>query len=225
MGLIDRAVPIFEKKYNYKLTVISAGSGQALAMGRLGKVDAIFSHLPEEEEKFIKDGYGISRIPFAFNHFILVGPLENPAGIENGISLEGAFKRIYEKSSIFISRGDYSGTHKKELEIWKNIGLNPAGKKWYLEAGVGMGQTLVTSSEKSAYTLSDITTFQKMRKNLKLKIITEDHNHRNIYSLIIVNGTDPRKASVLKEFILSEDFKNIILQSGRVEGKETLHPY
>ncbi len=224
-GLIDRAIPSFEKRYNYKLTVIPAGSGQALSMGRLGKVDAIFSHLPQEEENFIKKGFGTLRIPFAFNYFILVGPLENPAGIEKEITMKQAFKRIYENGSLFISRGDHSGTHMKELEIWKSIGLNPEGKRWHLEVGVGMGQALITASEKSAYTLSDITSFFKMKKRLKLKIIAEESNLKNIYSLIIVKGTDPEKASILREFALSEDFKKIILQSGRVDGNETLFPY
>lgn len=225
LGLVDRVTLLFEKKYNFKLKVIPVGSGQALSMGRLGKVDAIFSHLPEEEENFIKEGFGTLRIPFAFNYFILVGPPQNPAKIEKGSSMEEAFKKIYERGSLFISRGDHSGTHIEELEIWKSIGLSPEGKRWYLEAGVGMGQALVTASEKSAYTLSDITTFIYMKRRLKLMKITEDRNIKNIYSLLIVKGIEQNKASILKEFVLSEDFKKIILDLGRVEGEQTLFPY
>ncbi len=224
-GFIDKAIKLFEKENDFKLNVIPTGSGQALAMARLGKVDAIISHIPEEEENFIKEGFGISRIPFAFNHFILVGPPENPAGIESRISMREAFKKIYENGSIFVSRGDNSGTHFREMEIWKSVGLNPKGEKWYLELGIGMGQALITASEKSAYTLSDITTFLRMKKRLNLKIILEDRNLKNIYSLIIVKGTDPEKASILEKFFLSEELKKIILQSGRVDGIETLFPY
>lgn len=225
LGLVDKVIPLFEKKYNFKLTVIPVGSGQALSMGRLGKVDAIFSHLPQEEENFIKEGFGTLRIPFAFNYFILVGPPINPAGIEKGISMKEAFKKIYDMGSLFISRGDHSGTHIKELEIWKSLGLNPEGKRWYLVAGVGMGQALVTASEKSAYTLSDIATFNKIKKRLNLKLITEDKNLRNTYSLIIVKGIDPEKVSILREFVLSQDFKKLILKAGRVDEEETLWPY
>lgn len=224
-GLIDRIVPLFQKKYNFKLTIIPVGSGQALKMARQGKVDAIFSHIPKEEEKFLREGFGTLRIPFAFNYFVLVGPPENPAKIEYGTSIKSAFKKIYHSKVLFLSRGDFSGTHFKELEIWKNVGLNTEGKEWYLELGVGMGQALITASEKSAYTISDITTFLKMKNRLNLRVITEDRELRNIYSLIIVKGTEQKKASVMKEFVLSEDFKKIVSECGLVDGKETLFSY
>jgi len=224
-GLVDRIIPLFEKNYNFKLTVISVGSGQALEMARRGKVDAIFSHIPQEEDRLLKEGFGISRIPFAFNYFILVGPPENPAKIEKGESLKSAFKKIYNSKALFISRGDNSGTHFKELEIWKLAGIRPGKEKWYLELGVGMGQALITASEKSAYTISDMTTFLKMKNNLNLKIITEDREHKNIYSLIILRGTEGEKVSTLEKFILSEDFKKIISECGIVDGEKTLFPY
>lgn len=224
-GLIDRIIPLFQKKYNFKLTITPVGSGQALKMARQGKVDAIFSHIPQEEEKFLKENFGVLRIPFAFNYFVLVGPPENPAEIEYGISMKSAFKKIYQSRVLFLSRGDFSGTHFKELETWKKAGLNPEGKKWYLELGVGMGQALITASEKSAYTISDMTTFLKMKNRLNLKIITEDRELKNVYSLIIVKGTDQKKKSALEKFVLSEDFKRIILECGLVDGDKTFFPY
>ncbi len=224
-GLIDRIIPLFEKNYNFKLTVISVGSGQALEMAKRGKVDAIFSHMPKEEDKLLKEGLGISRIPFAFNYFILVGPPENPAKIEKGEYLKSAFRKIYKSKALFISRGDNSGTHFKELEIWKLAGINPRKEKWYLELGVGMGQALITASEKSAYTISDMTTFLKMKNRLNLKIITEDREQKNIYSLIILKGIERDRASTLEKFILSENFQKIVLECGIVDGEKTLFPY
>ncbi len=224
-GLVDEFIKFFKKRYGINLTVIPVGSGQALTLGRLKKVDAIISHLPEEEEKFMKEGFGIFRLPFAYNYFILVGPRDDPARAGNETTMMGAFKKIYEKKALFVSRGDYSGTHFQELGIWKSADLIPKGQKWYMELGIGMGQALIASSEKSAYTLTDKTTYLKIKDKLKLKIILDSNELKNIYSLIIIRGVESEKIHLLKDFFLSDELKRIIEIKGRIKDERTIFPF
>lgn len=196
-GLWDYLGPVFEKKYNLRVDFIYAGTGIALEYGRRGDVDLVIVHSKEEEEKFVNEGYGIKRIPFAYNHFIIVGPKNDPASIKS-MTPEEAFKHLYERQKEpFISRGDNSGTHNKEKAIWKSAGYDydkvRKSGKWYIESGKGMGPLLLMASEKQAYALSDIATFTAYKGKLDLeKIISGGEIMLNVYSVIACN---PKKNS------------------------------
>ena len=167
-GLWYHLEPKFEKLANVEMDIIYAGTGIALEYGRKGDVDAVIVHDPAAEDKFIAEGYGINRRYFGYNFFLVAGPANDPAGIK-GLSATEAFKKIYEAgiknpdTVKFVSRGDNSGTHSKEKLIWSKAGLKyeevQKSGKWYVEAGKGMGPTLLMGSEMKAYVLADISTF------------------------------------------------------------------
>lgn len=186
-GLLDYLVPIFEKQAGYQVKTISAGTGQALAMGEKGEADVLLVHAPEAEKKLVDNGTVINYQLVMHNDFVIVGPAADPAGIKGKPSAE-AFKAIAQKETAFISRGDDSGTHKKELSIWKKAEVTPAGAKWYQESGQGMGATLLMASEKAAYTLTDRGTYLAQKANVKLQILSEgDKTLLNIYHVMQVN--------------------------------------
>ncbi len=228
-GLWGYLEPMFEKKYNVELDVLYAGSGKALELGRRGDVDVITVHAKAHEEKFVAEGYGVKRIPFAYNYFLIVGPENDPAGIK-GISPEDAFKKLVEKGKAspadvkFVSRGDGSGTHTMEEAIWQSVGytydqVRQAGS-WYIEAGGGMGPTLVMASEKSAYTLTDIGTFVTFKGKLSLVPLVEKGDILlNVYSVIAVNpekikGVNNDMANRLIEFLTSQEIQDLIGKYG-----------
>jgi len=199
-GLWGYLEPVFEKKYDVELDVMYAGTGKALEYGRRGDVDIITVHSQAREEQFIAEGYGIQRVPFAYNYFLIVGPAADPAGIK-GLSPEDAFKKLMDTGSgSFVSRGDDSGTHSKEKAIWKGAGyeyetVQKAGA-WYVEAGTGMGPTLTMASEKRAYTLTDMGTYLAYKGKLELApIVDKGDILLNVYSAIAVN---PEKVNVKK---------------------------
>jgi len=187
-GLLDVLIPIFEKKTGYFVKTIAVGSGQAMAMGQKGEADVLLVHSPDAEKKFVADGYGIHRRLIMHNDFIIVGPSEDSAKIKGLKSASESFKKIDSAKALFLSRGDNSGTHSKEKEIWKAAGINPEGEKWYQQTGLGMGQTLNIANEKKGYTLADRGTYLALKKNLKLDILVEgDTILLNIYHVIEVN--------------------------------------
>lgn len=229
-GFLDKIIPIFEKKTGYLVKTIAVGTGQALALGKKGEVDILLIHSPEEEIKFVKEGYGINRRTFMYNRFILLGPKFNPAKIKQDMNIIEAFKKIAETKSLFISRGDNSGTHIKELSIWRKADINPRGEKWYQETGSGMGQTLSISNEKDGYTLSDRSTYLALKKRLNnLTIFVEkDESLKNYYSVIEVNPKRFKKvngegAKFFSDFIVhSKEIKEIIKFYGLKEYGEPL---
>ncbi|HOD36877.1 MAG TPA: substrate-binding domain-containing protein, partial [Syntrophales bacterium] len=154
-GLLDVLIPIFEKKTGYFVKTIAVGSGQAMAMGAKGEADVLLVHSPAAEKKFMADGNGVERRLVMHNDFIIVGPPSDPAGIRGMKKAAEAFKKIASSGSIFMSRGDKSGTHVKEMDIWKAAGVKYEGEKWYQQTGLGMGQTLAVAAEKKTYTLAD----------------------------------------------------------------------
>lgn len=191
-GLWEYLEPMFEEKYNVELDIMYAGTGRALEYGRRGDVDIITIHSKAREEQFIAEGYGVQRVPFAYNYFLIVGPEADPAGIK-GLNPEEAFKKLMETGSrSFVSRGDDSGTHSKEKAIWKEAGydyeaVRKAGT-WYIEAGSGMGPTLMMASEKQAYTLTDMGTYLAYKGRLELvPIIDKGDILLNVYSAIAIN--------------------------------------
>ena len=191
-GLWEYLEPMFEEKYNVELDVMYAGTGKALEYGRRGDVDIITIHSKAREEQFIAEGYGVQRVPFAYNYFLIVGPEVDLAGIKD-LNPQEAFKKLMEtESGSFVSRGDASGTHSKEKAIWKEAGFDyeavrKAGS-WYIEAGGGMGPTLMMASEKQAYTLTDMGTYLAYKGRLELvPIIDKGDILLNVYSAIALN--------------------------------------
>lgn len=187
-GLLSFILPDFEQKTGIKVKVVAVGTGQALKLGEDGNADVLLVHAPALEEAFMAAGYGVDRQPVMYNDFIIVGPADDPAGIRGAGSAPEAFRRIAESQAVFVSRGDESGTHVKEKDIWKAAGITPAGD-WYRSIGQGMGPTLTTAAEMRAYTLSDRATFLAMKaKGLALETLVEgDANLLNPYSVIAVN--------------------------------------
>src|SRR5450830_1211362 len=158
-GLLTFLVPMFEKSNHVKVKIISVGTGQAITTGRKGDADVLLVHARAQEDLFMADGFGLFRKDVMYNDFIIVGPASDPAKIKDMTDATAAFKKLAASGSIFISRGDKSGTNTKELDIWKAAGITPASKSWYLSAGQGMGEVLMMTDQKQAYTLTDRATY------------------------------------------------------------------
>ncbi len=188
-GLLDVLVPLFETGTGYTVQTIAVGSGQAMKMGEEGNADVLLVHAPASEVTFMDNGFGKDRALVMHNDFIIVGPADDSAAIK-GLPVLAAFKTIYKKGANFVSRGDDSGTHKAELNLWKKADLDPKGAvpAWYLETGQGMGASLTVASEKSAYILTDRATYLANKANLQLDILVEgDQSLLNVYHVIAVN--------------------------------------
>ncbi len=185
-GLLNELLPQFEQKTGIKVDVIAVGTGKALKLAEGGDVDIIFVHAPFAEEEFMRKGFGVDRYEIMHNFFLIAGPPDDPAGIQHKDAVS-AFKAIAEKKYNFISRADESGTHKKEMQLWKAANITPEGS-WYLESGQGMGQTLMIADEKRAYCLTDQATFSAYKKKIALSILVrKDEDLLNPYHLIAVN--------------------------------------
>ncbi|MEM0049511.1 MAG: ABC transporter permease [Candidatus Bathyarchaeia archaeon] len=218
-GLLDAIIPVFERRYNLKVMVISVGSGQALEIAKRGEADIVLVHSRDQELKFIEDGFGVHRVGIMYNDFIIVGPIDDPAGIRGLKSAAEAFRRISKSGSKFISRADMSGTHMMELNIWRSIGIKPASgvDAWYIEANRGMGSVLRMADEMAAYTLIDRATWLTYRNQLnRLVMLVEcDPPLYNPYSLILVNPErkpyiNYRGALTLAVFLISKSGQELI---------------
>jgi tungstate transport system substrate-binding protein len=188
-GLLDVLLPPFEQKYNIKVEVISVGTGAAIQLGKNGDVDAILVHAREAEDEFVKEGYGVNRRDVMYNDFIILGPLDDPAGIVDEEDADLALAKIAnaENSVYFISRGDESGTHMKELSLWKSANIVPEGD-WYLEIGQGMEAALLVANESQGYVLADRGTYLATKDKIELVILAEgDPRLFNPYGIIAVN--------------------------------------
>lgn len=228
-GLLDVLIPIFEEKTGYKVKPIAVGTGQALAMGEKGDADVMLVHAPDSEIQLVEKGAAINRQLVMHNDFIIVGPKNDPAGIKNAKDSVEAFKAIAEKQALFVSRGDDSGTNKKELELWKKAGLGKPEGKWYQSTGQGMGATLDVASEKAAYTLTDRGTYLAKKDKLQLEILKEgDASLLNIYHVMQTNPeyikkNNPNAARMINEqgakafvdFMISPDTQKIIGEFGK----------
>lgn len=229
-GLLDYLLPKFEEETGIDVKVVAVGTGKALQMGKDGDADVLLVHAKESEEEFVEEGYGLGRDDVMYNDFILVGPKEDPLELKENTPnniLEG-LKAISEGDIEFVSRGDDSGTHKKELGIWEEAGIDPEGKDFYIEAGSGMADVLKIANEKNAYTMTDRATYLSMKDTLDLEIIIEgDENLFNQYGVIVVNPEklpeDKRErinvegAKKFKEWLLSEDVQELIGEYGEEE--------
>jgi tungstate transport system substrate-binding protein len=219
-GLLDVLLPIFEKKMGYFVKTIAVGSGQAMAMGQKGEADVLLVHSPVAEKKFVAEGYGINRRLIMHNDYIIVGPSEDPGKVRGIKSTPESFKKIASAKALFLSRSDKSGTHVKEMDIWKATGINPEGEKWYQQTGLGMGQTLNIAAEKKGYTLADRGTYLALKKNLGLDILVEgDAILLNIYHFIEVNPARWPKvngvgAKAFADFMVSKETQDTIKTFG-----------
>lgn len=187
-GLLAILHPPFEQQFNARLDVIAVGTGKALKLGENGDVDVVFVHAPKAELDFIEAGFGLARHAVMHNDFIIVGPADDPAKIKQMNCLTQALAKIQQSQSIFISRGDDSGTHKKELSLWKATNLSVPSSSNYLSVGQGMGAVLRIADDKQAYTLTDRGTFLSQKNKLELVILFEgDLILFNPYHVIMVN--------------------------------------
>jgi len=227
-GLLDVLIPSFEKRYHCQVKVIAVGTGQAIRLARDGNGDVLLVHDRPSEERFIAEGYGLKRLEVMHNEFVVVGPKNDPAGIgvenkrqKKDNKVFAAFKKIYQTKSFFVSRGDDSGTHKKELSIWKQLNLTPLGS-WYFESGTGMEMTLRIANEKNAYCLVDKATWLAHKKEMdSLQILVKDAPILfNPYTVIVVS---PKKfkwvnfklALQFAKFLRGQEGQKIIKNYGR----------
>jgi tungstate transport system substrate-binding protein len=195
-GLLDDLLPRFEAATGLSVKTIAVGSGEALAMGRRGDADVLLVHSKAAEDAFMAEGHGSLRLDVMHNDFVLVGPPSDPAGVRDLATVD-ALKRIAGRGALFASRDDRSGTHARELDLWKRAEISPAGKPWYVATGQGMGETARVASEKRAYTLADRGTFLALGRSLDLAILVEGGTElRNSYRVIVVN---PRKHPKVRE--------------------------
>ena len=233
-GLFDELIPAFEKISGYKVKVIAVGSGEAIKLGEKGEADVLLVHSRKAEGQFVADGYGINRKDVMHNDFIIVGPESDPAKIKGMESAAEAFKAIADSGSIFLSRADDSGTHKKELSIWETAQVKPAGD-WYIETGQGMGETLQIAREKLGYTLTDNATWFATKSSpgsSLVELVKGEKALYNPYGVIAVNpGEHPglkinyKGALAFIDFITGEQGQKIIKEFGIMEyGKPLFYP-
>ena len=220
-GLLDVLLPVFSRRRRVILSKRSLWVQARLwPWDEKGEADVLLVHSPAAEKKFVSEGFGINRKIIMHNDYIIVGPAEDPAKIKGTKSTPEAFKKIASAAALFMSRGDNSGTHAKEKEVWKAAGINPEGQKWYQQTGLGMGQTLNVANEKKGYTLADRGTYLSLKKNLKLDILMEgDAILLNIYHVIEVNPAKWPKvnaagAKAFSDFMVAKETQDIIKTYG-----------
>jgi tungstate transport system substrate-binding protein len=228
-GLLGILQPVFEKDTGIKIKVIAQGTGQAVKTGESGDADVLLIHDRRSEDKFAESGNGIKRIEIMYNYFVIAGPKGDPAGVKaiEGANASKAFAGIEEKKSTFISRGDDSGTNKKELAIWKAENIKPEGQ-WYVSAGKGMGDVLMMASEKKAYTLTDKATYLSMKDKLDLEILLENAKDlKNQYTIIAVNpekhkGINSKGAEKFIKWMISQKALDMINEYGKDKYGQSL---
>jgi tungstate transport system substrate-binding protein len=209
-GLFDHILPLFEKKTGIKVDVVAVGTGAAIEIGKRGDADVVFVHAKEQELKAVEEEFFVNRHDVMYNDFVVIGPSNDPAKIKGMKSAADAFKTIAESGALFVSRGDKSGTHTKELSLWKKTGIEPVGQEWYLEVGQGMEKTQRIADEKRAYTLTDRGTWlaTKDKDKLDMAIVLEgDTILFNQYGVMAVN---PEKNKQVK-FKEAMEFVNWIV--------------
>ncbi len=220
----------FEADTGYTLEITSAGTGAAIGKGRTGDADVLLVHDQASEEAFIEEGYGVERFPFMYNYFVIVGPADDPAGVQDAAEASDAFAAIAEAQAPFISRGDDSGTHKAELRIWEAAGItpDPTVDTWYISAGAGMGAVLNMASEQQAYALTDKATYLSHELRDTLAILKEESEEmKNTYSMIAISpeawpDTNIEGANAFIEWMLSDKATQLINDYGVEEYGQQL---
>jgi tungstate transport system substrate-binding protein len=220
-GLFGHILPRFEQKSGIKVRVVALGTGQALDLARRGDADVVFVHAKAAEEKFLAEGFGIARFPVMYNDFVLVGPKGDPAKVGGGRDITEALRRIQSAQAPFVSRGDKSGTHMAELDLWKVAGveLDKAKGPWYRDTGQGMGPALNTAASMNAYVLADRGTWLAFKNRGELAILVEgDKRLFNQYGVMVVNPA--RHPHVKKD--LGQAFVDWIVSA---EGQQAIADY
>jgi len=230
-GLFGHILPLFKAATGIEVRVVAQGTGQALDTGRRGDADVLFVHAKAQEEKFIADGFGVKRYPVMYNDFVLIGPNSDPAGIKGKSDIAAALQAIKAKGAPFISRGDRSGTHIAELDLWKAAGIDIAKDKgpWYKEIGQGMGAALNTASASNAYVLSDRGTWISFKNRGELTIVVQgDKRLFNQYGVMLVN---PAKHPHVKRELGQAFIDWLVSTAGqkaiadyKIEGKQLFFP-
>ncbi|SOZ37414.1 substrate-binding domain-containing protein [Cupriavidus neocaledonicus] len=228
-GLLKYLLPRFEQKSGVTVKVIAVGSGKAMKMGEMGDVDALLVHARKMEDAFVAAGYGVNRRDVMYNDFIVVGPASDPAGVKGGKDVLAGLRKLAASGSKFISRGDNSGTDVMEKDYWKQLGIEPKGQSWYVNAGLGMGEVLTMAAQMPAYTLSDRATYGAYRAKTGLAVAIEgDPKMFNPYGIIAVNparhpGTNYKDAMKLVDWITSREGQDAIA-GYKVEGEQLFFP-
>lgn len=225
-GFLEYTLKDFEKENNVDVKVVAKGTGEALELGKRKDADILFVHAKQKEEDFINEGYGVDRVEIMYNYFVLVGPKDD---IDNeklkNMNVEDAFKYIKENNLAFVSRGDESGTHTKEISIWEKSGVENSFEN-YSEVGKGMGATLQMASEMNAYTLTDIGTYLATKENLDLDIVKQaDETLKNVYSIVTISDLQENKKIItdkLVNYYKSEKVQNKIKEYGIDKYNEAL---
>jgi tungstate transport system substrate-binding protein len=226
-GLFKHLLPIFEKKTGTQVRVVALGTGQALDMGRRGDADVVFVHARALEEKFVAEGYGVRRHEVMYNDFVVIGPKSDPAKVAGGTNAVRAFQQIYKTKAAFISRGDRSGTHFAELELWKAAAIDIARDKgaWYREIGQGMGPALNTAAGMNAYVLADRGTWLSFKNRADLVIAVEgDRRLFNQYGIILVKGSTKRDmGQAFIDWVISREGQDAIA-AYKIGGQQLFFP-
>ncbi|MFO1433317.1 MAG: substrate-binding domain-containing protein [Candidatus Competibacteraceae bacterium] len=230
-GLFEYLLPIFQKQTGIEVRVVAVGTGQAIQLAERGDADVLLVHHQPSEDKFVKEGHGVKRFDVMYNDFIIVGPKADPAGIRGLHDPVAAMQKIAAAKAAFASRGDDSGTHKLELELWKAANVDPkaASGQWYRETGSGMGATLNTASGLDAYTLTDRGTWISFKNKGNLEVLVQDHPRLfNQYGVILVNpekhpNVKAKDGQAFIDWLLSPTGQNAIT-SFRVDNKQLFFP-
>lgn len=231
-GLFDHILPLFEKKTGIRVKVVAVGSGAALELGRRGDADVALVHAKDDELKVVQEGWFVNRHDLMYNDFVIVGPTEDMAGVRALKDTQAVLKKIAATRSVFVSRGDDSGTHKKELALWKAAEITPKGKEWYLEVGQGMAKTLRIANEKQAYTITDRGTYLSIEdadRREQAILFEGDPVLFNQYGVMAVNpekhpAVKYKEAMAFVNWLVSEEGQKAIASFKDSKGNQLFIP-
>jgi tungstate transport system substrate-binding protein len=226
-GLLDELVSEFEQESGYHVTPVVGGSGQIIEQARRGELDVIMTHSPADEATFVADEEGLEPRKVMENFFVVAGPPDDPAHVAGTSTVADAFAAIAAAEAPFVSRGDGSGTHKRELATWEGLGIDPTGSGWYQESAVGQGQNVLVASDKGGYTLVDSSTFISMRDKVELLALITDKDKPNVYTVILVNPEKHGKVNIeaaraWADFVTGSSGQAIIANFGKEKYDEAL---
>ena len=226
-GILKHITEAFERKTGTKVKTIVAGSGDILKQGARGEGDVLLTHSPAAEKEWMAQGYGVSRRLVMYNDFVIIGPVEDPAGIKGAHAAE-ALKRIAEKKTVFVSRGDQSGTNVSELAMWRRAAINPKGQPWYLETGQGQGLTMEVAASRQGYAYTDRGTYLVFESRLRLPILVE--NDPSLFNIYHVMPVDPARfpkvnaiaGKAFADYVLSPEGQQVIGEFGKAQYGRSL---
>ena len=230
-GLFRHLLPMFEQRSSIEVRVVALGTGQALDLARRGDADVVFVHARSAEEDFLREGHGVQRFPVMYNDFVVIGPRSDPAGIAGGTDTLAAFRKIKTSAAAFVSRGDRSGTHVAEVNLWTAAGIDIEKEKgpWYRETGQGMGPALNTAASMNAYLLADRATWLAFKNRGELAILVEgDQRLLNQYGVMLVNPALHRsvkraEGQAFIDWLISPEGQAAIADY-KIEGEQLFFP-